>query len=319
MPKCFSFTATRDWLHRHAFSKAGLRSTTTDLGDGTVMHCWVPKAYSPSKPNLVLIHGVGANAMWQWADFISPLIPHFNVYVPDLVFYGDSYTVRPERSEAFQARCLMGVLEAQGVVKTVHVAGISYGGFVAYSMAAQFRERVERVVLCCAGVCMEEKDMDEGLFVVKSVDEAASILLPRTPEKMRQLLRLTFFKVNYKGVPSCFLNDFIHMMCTKYHQEKKDLIEALHKGRKLSDIPKINQPALLIWGEQDRVFPLELAYRLERHVGENAQLVIMKNAGHAINIEKPKEMVKLIKSFLIHPLPSPTKQVNHSSNGRKVD
>jgi hypothetical protein len=48
----------------------------------------------------------------------------------------------------------------------------------------------------------------------------------------------------------------------------------------------------------------------------------MKNAGHAINIEKPKEMVKHIKSFLIHPLPSPTKQVNHSSNGsngRKVD
>lgn len=235
MTKCFSFTATRDWLHRQAFSKAGLRSTTTDLGDGTVMHCWVPKAYSPSKPNLVLIHGVGANAMWQWADFINPLIPHFNVYVPDLVFYGDSYTVRPERSEAFQARCLMGVLEAQGVVKTVHVAGISYGGFVAYSMAAQFRERVERVVLCCAGVCMEEKDMDEGLFTVKSVDEAVSILLPRTPEKMRQLMRLTFFKINYKGVPSCFLNDFIHVSRSLVSAELTFLVYRIKLRKKKED------------------------------------------------------------------------------------
>jgi pimeloyl-ACP methyl ester carboxylesterase len=210
MPKCFNFAAARDWLYRQAFSRAGLRSTTTDLGEGTVMHCWVPKAHSPSKPNLLLIHGIGANAMWQWADFISPLIPHFNLYVPDLVFYGDSYTVRPERSEAFQARCVMGVMEAQGVlIKTMSVAGISYGGFVAYSMAAQFRERVERVVLCCAGVCMEEKDMEEGLFQVKSVDEAVSILLPQTPEMVKQLMRLTFVKANYKGIPSCFLSDFI--------------------------------------------------------------------------------------------------------------
>ncbi|XP_062149399.1 uncharacterized protein LOC133858004 isoform X1 [Alnus glutinosa] len=317
MPKCFNFAAARDWLYRQAFSRAGLRSTTTDLGEGTVMHCWVPKAHSPSKPNLLLIHGIGANAMWQWADFISPLIPHFNLYVPDLVFYGDSYTVRPERSEAFQARCVMGVMEAQGVlIKTMSVAGISYGGFVAYSMAAQFRDRVERVVLCCAGVCMEEKDMEEGLFQVKSVDEAVSILLPQTPEMVKQLMRLTFVKANYKGIPSCFLSDFIDMMCT-YYKEKKDLIEALHKDRKLSDLPKITQPALLIWGEQDQVFPLELAYRLERHVGEKAQLVILKNAGHAINIEKPKEMLKHMKSFFVDPLPSP-KQVNRS-NGRKGD
>ncbi|KAF5480867.1 hypothetical protein F2P56_001576 [Juglans regia] len=317
MPKCFSFAVAGNWCYRYAFSNAGLRSTTTDLGDGTVMHCWVPKLHSQSKPNLLLIHGVGANAMWQWNNFISSLTPHFNVYVPDLVFFGDSYSTRSERSEAFQARCVMAVMEAQGLVKTMSVAGISYGGIVAYSMAAQFGERVERLVLCCAGVCMEDKDMEEGMFQVKNVDEAISILLPRSPEKMRELMRLTFVKPNFKAVPSCFLNDFIHMMCSEQFQEKKELIQALHKDRKLSDLPKITQPTLIIWGEKDLVFPLELAHRLKRLVGENAKLVILKNAGHAINIEKPKEMCKLMKSFLIDPLPSP-KQVSHS-NGRKVD
>lgn len=31
-------------------------------------------------------------------------------------------------------------------------------------MAAQFKERIERVVLICAGVSLEDKDMEEGLF-----------------------------------------------------------------------------------------------------------------------------------------------------------
>lgn len=54
-----------------------------------------------------------------------------------------------------------------------------------------------------------------------------------------------------------------------------------------------------------------------RHLGDNAELVIIKNAGHAINVEKPKELYKHMKSFLIDPLP-PVKQGNYS-NDRKTD
>lgn len=207
MAKCFSFTAARNSCYRYSFAHSGLKSSTVDLGEGTVMHCWVPKTHKQNKPNLCLIHGIGANAMWQWADFISPLISKFNVYVPDLLFFGDSYTSRPDRSESFQARCVMGLLDAHGVAMT-HVVGMSYGGFVGYSMAAQFREKVGRVVLICAGVCMEEKDMDDGLFKVMNINEAAEILFPQRPEKVRQLLKLTFYKPP-KSIPSCFFSDFI--------------------------------------------------------------------------------------------------------------
>ncbi|KAG8641010.1 monoacylglycerol lipase ABHD6 [Manihot esculenta] len=315
MAKCFSFTASRDSCYRHSFTKGGLKSSTTDLGDGTVMHCWVPKIHVPSKPSLLLIHGFGANAMWQFNYFIPPLKSKFNLYVPDLLFFGDSYTTRPERTEAFQAQCVMALMDALNV-RNMDLVGLSYGGFVAYSMAALFKERVGRVVLGCAGVCLEEKDMEEGMFQVKTVDEAISLLLPQTPEKVRQLMRLSFHKPP-QTAPSCFLNDFIEVMCTEYRQERKELIQALHKDRKLSNLPKISQPTLIIWGEYDQVFPLELAHRLKRHIGENAELVIIKNAGHALNAEKPKEMYKHMKSFLID-TPPPTKQENYT-NGHKAD
>ncbi|KAF3975752.1 hypothetical protein CMV_001008 [Castanea mollissima] len=314
MSKCFSFTESKNWCYRSSFTKSGLRSTITDLKDGTVMHCWVPKTHKESepepepKPNLLLIHGLGANALWQWADVIRHVTPYFNVYVPDLVFFGDSFTTRPERSESFQAQCVMRVMEANSVRK-LSLVGLSYGGFVGYSMAAQFKEAVERVVLCCAGVCMEEKDLRNGVFRVSDLEEAVRILVPQTPEKLKELMGYTLFRPHPFGfIPSCLLNDFIDAMCAEYVEEKRDLIRAIPKDRKLENLPKISQPTLIIWGDHDQIFPLELGHRLKTHLGDNAQLVVIKDVGHAFSVEKPKEFYKHLKSFLVDLQfpPSPT-------------
>lgn len=88
--------------------------------------------------------------------------------------------------------------------------GLSYGGFVGYRMAARYADVVEKVVICASGVCMEEKDLREGLFRVSDLDEAARILVPETPEKLRELVGYTFHKPPPMGlIPSCFLSDFI--------------------------------------------------------------------------------------------------------------
>ncbi|XP_058096847.1 uncharacterized protein LOC131242298 isoform X1 [Magnolia sinica] len=309
MAKCFSFTASRDWCYRYTFTAAGLQSTTTDLGDGTTLHCWAPRGPKPEKPALLLIHGFGANCMWQWSEQLRPLLACYNIYVPDLLFFGESVTTRPERSESFQAQCLMRLMESMGV-RTMSLVGISYGGFVGYSMAVQFPEAVERVVLCCTGVCLKEKDLEEGLFPVRDLGEAAEILTPQTPEKLRALVKLSFYRPP-RAVPSCFLSDFIDVMCTDHVEEKRELINSILKDRKHLELPKITQPTLIIWGEQDQIFPLELAHRLKRHLEENAQMVVIKHAGHALNLEKSKEFCKHLKAFLIDSL--------HQDKSRKVE
>lgn len=209
MAECFSFASSRNSCYKFSFSRAGLKSSITDLGDGTIMHFWVPKNHKDQKPNLLLIHGMGANAMWQWNEFISPLSTKFNIFVPDLLFFGESYTDRPERTEGFQAQCVMKAMEIFRV-KKMSIVGISYGGFVGYSMVSQFPEAVEKLVIVCSGLCMEEKDMEEGLFRVKTVDEAAAKLLPQTPEDLSELMRITFYKPQ-KRIPTCFLKDYVNV------------------------------------------------------------------------------------------------------------
>lgn len=103
----------------------------------------------------------------------------------------------------------MKVMESHGV-KKLSLVGVSYGGFVGYNMAVKFPEALERLVLCCAGVCLEEKDMEKGLFAVSDLEAAADTLMPQTPEKLRELMRLSFVKP-IKGVPSYFLSDFIEV------------------------------------------------------------------------------------------------------------
>ncbi|KAJ1699605.1 hypothetical protein LUZ63_008117 [Rhynchospora breviuscula] len=301
MACCVSITACCDRYYDATFSAAGLRPSVVSLSDGTSIHLWSPQYPNPSSRRaLVLIHGFGASATWQWAPYLRPLIKAgFDLYVPDLIFFGGSFSPSPDRSDYHQARSVVGVLDRLGVSK-FGLVGVSYGGFVSYRISELCPERVERVVLICAGVCLEDTDLTKGLFVVSNVADAAELLVPRRPEKLKELVRLTFVKPP-RVMPSCFMRDYIQVMCTEYAQEKTELLQFLIQDRKLSNLPKITQKTLILWGEEDKVFPLELAHRLKRHLEENSQLVIIKEAGHAVNLEKPAEVVKNIINFFVEP------------------
>ncbi|KAG8097321.1 hypothetical protein GUJ93_ZPchr0013g35447 [Zizania palustris] len=301
-PCALSFSAARDRFLRRRFLSAGLRPFSVRLpspaGAGTAVHVWAPTR--PASRPVLLLHGFGASATWQWAPYLRQLLAAgLDPIVPDLLFFGTSFSTVPDRSETFQARTMKSAMDAIGV-RRFAVVGVSYGGFVGYRMAAMYPEAVEQAVMVCAGVCLEETDLAAGLFPVASVGEAAELLVPSQPTDVRRLVKLTFARPP-PIMPSCFLRDYINVMGSDHNQEKTELLQTLINDRKLSDLPKISQPTLIIWGEQDQVFPMELAHRLERHIGENSRLVVIKNAGHAVNLEKPKEVCKAIVDYLQEP------------------
>nr|POE78304.1 hypothetical protein CFP56_64508 [Quercus suber] len=51
---------------------------------------------------------------------------------------------------------------------------------------------------------------------------------------------------------------------------------------------------LLIWGEKDNIFPVFLAHQLQRHLGPKSRLAILKDSGHAVNIDSPNMVNELI-------------------------
>ncbi|KAG5566143.1 hypothetical protein RHGRI_001918 [Rhododendron griersonianum] len=161
---CFSIISLCGTYIRHTFSAAGLSAKAIDIDSKTAIHFWGPKS-SPDptnpKPPLVFLHGFGPDAHWHWYPQVLFFAREFALYVPNLVFFGDSTTTSAERSEVFQVS--VGRLMQKLGVERYYVVGTSYGGFMAYHMAVMWPERVEKVVIASSAVNMRHRDNVEFL------------------------------------------------------------------------------------------------------------------------------------------------------------
>jgi len=288
---------------QRAFVYVGLESNLLDVDDKTTMHCWTPKKWDANKQNIILIHGFGANAMWQWYPQVKPFTHSFNVYVPDLVFFGGSTTKSSERSDIFQAESLMKMLKRLGVNK-ISVIGTSYGGFVAYNLAYLYPDVVDKVVIASSGICAQVEDNIE-LLKHANMPKISDLLLPQSPAILRILTRLTVYKSPITIIPNFILNDFIQTLYVENRAQKVELLEGITVGRGCeSPLPVINKDVLIVWGEHDQIFPVDKAFQLKRHLADQAELVVMKNTSHIPHIEKPQVFNTIVKDFLLNYKPS---------------
>ncbi|KAL7170811.1 hypothetical protein ACSBR2_035645 [Camellia fascicularis] len=88
-------------------------------------------------------------------------------------------------------------------------------------------------------------------------------------------------------------------MFKNYKKERLELVEYLLAKKADSDLPILTQGTLLIWGDKDNIFPLCLGHQLQRHLGPKSKLKIIKDTGHAANVESPHLLNDLIKSFVL--------------------
>ncbi|KAH0969746.1 hypothetical protein GBA52_028342 [Prunus armeniaca] len=209
---------------RRCFAASGLSQQTLQLDNETTLHFWGPNPKfsqaTQKKPSLVLIHGFGPVAI------SSP--PRFNVYVPDLVFFGDSTTTSAERSEVFQAASVAKLMEKAGVER-FSVIGTSYGGFVAYHVARMWPERVEKVVIASSGVNMRRGD-NEKLLRRAKLEKIEHLMLPATAVQLQTLIGLAMSR-RVDVIPRFLLNDFVQKLYSDKRKEKMELLKGLTLGR----------------------------------------------------------------------------------------
>ncbi|XP_013651769.2 2-hydroxy-6-oxo-6-phenylhexa-2,4-dienoate hydrolase isoform X1 [Brassica napus] len=279
-----------------------LRPVTVDLDDGeTTVHFWISGHRRISRPNLVMLHGYGGNSKWQFVHQVSDLSKSFNLFIPDLVFFGKSYTKNADRSVEIQARSIAGGLKKLGCDGTgrgrISVYSISYGGFVAYKMAEMWPEMMEKLVIVSSGVGFTQQQKTAEMR--KHGGDCSKMLVPKTPVDLRMLVKistntgLTFVH----WIPDFILSQFIAVMYENNRQELLELAKNLLE-REEAELHVISQKTLIVWGDKDKVFPLEHGYRLQRHL-QNSRLEIIKETGHAVNVEAPSTLNNLITSFVL--------------------
>jgi pimeloyl-ACP methyl ester carboxylesterase len=68
-------------------------------------------------------------------------------------------------------------------------------------------------------------------------------------------------------------------------------------------LPNIEAPTLLLWGDDDRRSPINIAEQL-RDAIPNAELEVIANAGHVSNMEQPEDFNALVRRFCLSSLPA---------------
>jgi pimeloyl-ACP methyl ester carboxylesterase len=204
---------------------AGLRQHAMAVDDaGTIINFWVPKQKKAPeekrKHAVVLVHGFAGDGMMTWGFQVGALAKHgYDVYVPDLVHFGGSSSPSADRSLAFQARCIAAGLRKLGVVERCTVVGFSYGGLVAFEMAAVFPGLVRSIVVSGA-VVTYTASINDALLARFGAGSMTELMLPETLRGVTRLLTTAFYKKPW--LPRRLLKDFQKVstcMCIRDIQE----------------------------------------------------------------------------------------------------
>jgi pimeloyl-ACP methyl ester carboxylesterase len=248
-------------------------------------------------PQIILIHGfISSNLIWS--HVLQPLAQKgLRVIAPDLPGYG--YSGKPRDAEYTineQARSVIGLMDRLGIRKAL-IAGASYGGAVAATMALDYPERVEKLILVGAVTNDEvKKNILMRVTVLPLVGDIATplflgsrwILRKRMEGMYRRLQR----PINEKMVASR------HHLLKTANAHRAMIRTARHwsANRIAREASLIRQPTMLVWGDQDDHIPLDDAFRL-RDAMPNAKLLVFRNCGHLPPAEQPEKFVAAVADF----------------------
>jgi len=229
-----NFMETQKPLLSRLMKMAGLRPIEVELEPGTTMHVWAPKHHvgkkgttiSPlepiaadakkkqkkkgpeSRPNVVLIHGFASEGNVTWQFNFGVLVSRYNLYIPDLMFFGKSTTASADRSPDFQAECVAGALAQLGVARC-DVVGFSYGGMVAFKLAEARPELVRS--LCVSGSVVAMTDtVNRETMERLGAGSSAELLMPDTLKGLKALLSVSMYKKMW--FPDRFHKDYLKVI-----------------------------------------------------------------------------------------------------------
>ena len=250
-------------------------------------------------PALVLLHGSGPGVS-GWSNFrgnFPVFAGQFRAVVMDMPGFGKSE--RPDLDRAYPrvaADGLARLLDGLGIDRA-HLLGNSMGGYVALEFALAYPERVNRMVLMGPGglaVNILGPDPSEGArrlgdFMMapsKAAMEAwVDTMVANKAVVDDQLIEERLANAMAPGAMESAIAIFSSL---GQHPEPVPLFARL-KGMKA--------PALITWGRDDRMLPVEGALMGFRQL-PNAELHIFSKCGHWAQVERKAEFERLVIEFL---------------------
>ncbi len=251
---------------------------------------------------VMLIHGFGGS-MWQWEHQQTALQSRFRVITPDLIGSGLSDKPRLDYTPEQQLDFFVAFLDALRIEQAILV-GNSMGAGLAIGMALNHPGRVSKLILI------------DGL--------PANVLGKIKSPSMRRVLKTSppswlasFGNWLFGGMMiESILKEIVHdpaqltaavIERSNRNRRRPGLIPPiltvrhslpLWESEFAKRIGDISHSTLILWGEEDRVFPVAVGEELHRTI-KNSQFIRIPRAGHIPQWEQPAIANQAMVEFIL--------------------
>ena len=230
---------------------------------------------------LLLLHGFGANKD-NFTPIAALLTKHYRVIIPDHMGFGESsHPPDADYSPTAQARRLRSFTQALGL-GDLHLGGNSMGGHIAMTYAAFYPDQVKSLwLLDPSGVWSAPKSIGQTTFDTTGQNP----LMVKTEDDMVKLFQWVMSSPPY--VPRPILNVLARQRIKNYTLEQR-IFKEITTDSVEQRVTGLATPALIVWGNEDRVLNVEAAKILNKLM-PRSQVIVMQHIGHLPMFENPKQ------------------------------
>ncbi|MEO6324245.1 MAG: alpha/beta fold hydrolase [Thermoanaerobaculia bacterium] len=248
----------------------------------------------PPAPPLVLLHGVGGDRR-EWLFSLFLLARQRRVLAFDLLAHGLSDT--PDRMGVdYRISLLTNVLvsaipSVPNVPEVIDLLGHSLGGAVALDAALRFPRLIRRLVL-----------VDSAGLLANDALSPFSVSLDFAPRNYLEARRLLKSSVHSRLLGNDLVAwvTAISKRARRNHPELVKILASVAAGQdavSYARLRTIPQESLVLWGAEDRIFPLATGRRLADAI-PRARLEIVPDSGHVLPVERPFAFARSVTAFL---------------------
>jgi len=238
-----------------------------------------------SGPPLVYLHSALGETLWL--PFLDKWSKSFEVFAPAHPGFAKSAGIENIASIEDLAFHYVEVFDALGLQK-VTLGGVSLGGWVAAEFAVRWPERVERLWLSGApGLWLEGVPLFDLFRYGQDVRKLRQAMF-HDPEGYQATMILKEM--------SALSEETLLAAYQSMAALARLVWERPYSPRLAERLYRIQCPTLVVWGESDRLVPLDYGREYQRLI-PHARLEVMRNCGHFPMFEQEAAFVDLISRF----------------------
>tara|TARA_Y100000748_G_scaffold138289_1_gene115979 strand:- start:1117 stop:1848 length:732 start_codon:yes stop_codon:yes gene_type:complete len=234
------------------------------------------------KPTILLMHGSGlSHIVWSLHEQFYTS-QGFNVLSIDLPGHGNSDGPSLKSIEDI-SNWVKKLMEKVKVSK-ISLVGHSQGCLVGIDFASRYPDLIDKLVLVAGSYKMPVNQ--DLIDLAEAGDEKALLLM---------------MKWGYEGSKAFIGGNPVKKIINSTREIREILAVDLNACNNYKDgkesLEKINCPTLCIFGDLDKMVPLEIGNKMVTMI-KNSEKKVINNCGHMIIFEKAFEMRNLVKDFL---------------------